>query len=287
MTAPVVHYQFAILRYRFSASIGEALNVGVVMWLPLQRELRFHVTARLQRLTRAYPSLEGTAYVSLRRAVKRHFKEVAERRGVQLVQRELVITDEVLSEFHGILAQLTEPDPNHFCWSEPRGGSTPDVETSWESLIQHYVDRLQSDSPPAARNETAIWDGAVKSFFEHGISFNEATHRSPYYERKFRATWQNGMTQYLDAISFDLAEADRIEDKANKWCGILYNLRDSSDFRFSAVIARPHRNKRALTRAFDLAVGRLQAADHVRRLVAEDQLESFIDEIRDEVLPNG
>ena len=71
--------------------------------------------------------------------------------------------------------------------------------------------------------------------------------------------WQNGTLNIVTPLSFDLREAQSIQNKAVKWFGLLYHLREAAEIqnlKFDLLVAQP--TDARLTNAYEDALGIVQ-----------------------------
>ena len=99
----------------------------------------------------------------------------------------------------------------------------------------------------------------------------------------FRHAWKNGRWHVYEPLSFDLAEADTIKDKARRWLGHLSAVKvgATEDVQVHFLVGRPQ--SPSLVPAYNNAVEILRQVPFDNRVFEEDQIDDFVHEIEDEV----
>jgi hypothetical protein len=273
-------YQFVILRYRHSASAGELVNVGLVLWEPDRRLLLAKVNERYGRLSKFILGFDGIGYRSMLRDLQGRFREVAQ--AVQ--QGDLLRTaPESLAE----VLELIQPDDDGcFQWSHVMAGIHEAPQIRLDELFAELVTRHDGRGERVRRDEAEIGGHLDFRLLQTGLH-ERVTRDIPIstedYSYRFHAGWRNGRLQVLEPISLDYINAADMLDKANVWSGRLYTLSRHNDFRLTGVVAPPQ--DRALGGAFEHAVSILRQAPQVRRIVAEEEMEDVLEEIRTDLDP--
>jgi hypothetical protein len=94
--------------------------------------------------------------------------------------------------------------------------------------------------------------------------------------------WKNGCWHAYAPISFDLADADRIKDKARRWRGHLSAVAEGSDegIELHFVLGRPQNT--SLMCAYEAARKILKGARFATEVVDENDLDDLVSTLEDE-----
>ena len=100
----------------------------------------------------------------------------------------------------------------------------------------------------------------------------------------FEKAWKNGRWHAYEPVSFDLADADGIKDKARRWRGHLSPVADGNgeeiDLHLHFVVGRPQ--NRSLLSAYSSAKQILHGAQFAVEVVDENEVDAFVDALEDE-----
>jgi Protein of unknown function (DUF3037) len=262
-------YQFAILRYRHSVTEGELVNIGIVMWLPSEKIIRYKLNERYSRLSKFFAEFDGSSYRQMLRRLNQHFsrtstKEYQER----LFARH---SDEAVD----FLGPLMVSDDSCFQWSETMAGISEKPELRLEELYHELITRHET-AHRERRDEDDIWQNVNLRLQQPGLSDKVRTDfeiRGKEYSYRFKACWQNGMIQVLEPISFDLSRPSDIVEKANMWSGRLFNLQNSQ-FKMTGIVSPPA--NRELLSDYERALRILRTSPRVRKILPESEIDEAI-----------
>lgn len=258
-------YHYALLRYVHHAACGEFVNIGIVMWTPLDRQIRYHVTEKYGRLSRFFSDFDGAGYRHLVRDLAVRLREAAD-------QEQRTLDD--------VLAGLLPKDSGCFQCSRPMGGLADDPTERAAQLYYEFVGRFEGATPRERRDEaeilTRIEQGLRQRDLQDRVQWNVDI-QGENYAHKFRFGWTNHMPQVMEPISFDYLAAPEIVEKANAWTGRLLHLNAGRNFKMTGIVSAPQRSD--LLPAFDQAVTLLRTSPGVREIVPEEQLDLFLPQI--------
>lgn len=109
---------------------------------------------------------------------------------------------------------------------------------------------------------------------------------APNNDYKFEHAWKNKIWHAYEPISDDLAEADSIKDKANRWLGRVTSLADSKErFALHLLMGKPREGK--LQTAFLQAQNILHKMPVKHEFVQEDDADAFADSLTNEIKEHG
>ena len=268
-------YTFVVLRYRHDPVAGELMNVGVVMHAPRNGFLGASFRKGHGRLSQAFPDLNGVALRRDLANIERAFTKLSKREGGDLLFERF--------DAATMAARLLGKDDSAFVWSEMGSGVTEDPEATLNQLFERFVTRYD-ERMIDRRSDAEIWKPFRDRLAERRIEdiFQRKVIRSPLDEVVFEHAWKNGAWHCFQPLSFDLAGAVGIQDKAARWAGHMYGLQGAENFRAYFIVGAP--SDPELRSAYDRALAFICEAPTHPKIVREEDLETFVDELASQVL---
>jgi hypothetical protein len=262
----------AILQYHHSIAVGEVMNVGVLLIFPAQRKLSLLYPSSLHRLTEAYPNVP-------QKVLKDYFKGMSNRiaklnqkqpeelatladptKARQFIANELLAEDSSVLQFGSVrlavlytdeLAQIEQRYRNQYlAYYQPETviGKKDDA-----FLLKGYKDRLRANYLDI--NELVDLKLVHNKF---KIDINDQRSFS------FDFAWQNGSTNIVVPLSFDLQRKESILRKATLHFGTFFLLKDEverNNYRLDVLVGKPQNP--ALSKPYDEALVILGTANNV------------------------
>ncbi|MCG3201214.1 MAG: hypothetical protein NFCOHLIN_01080 [Gammaproteobacteria bacterium] len=271
-------YTYSILRYIHDVTSGEFVNVGVAIYSPEARYISAICRTTYTRLNKVFPGINAEHFKSLMRHIQRRLEERGEH-----ISNELPLFTPPSSVLE--IAQSVLPrDDSSLQWSPVGSGRTDDPSAALEKLFDRMVTRYDDRQGPSGRTDDDVW-----RHFKRDL---EEQHVLQYFQPKkifvqddeieFQHSWKNGKWHCLEPISFDLAAADSIKDKAHKWLGQLASVKDASDrFKVYLLVGAPKND--SLRTAFESAVSILGKIPVEREIVREENAQILAARIAREV----
>jgi len=264
-------YTFMIMRYRHDAVAGELLNVGVVLHAPRSGFLGAQFRKSHGRLSKAFPGLNGTA-------LRRDLANI-ERAFIKLAKRE---SGDLFFERYNAATmafRLVGIDDSAFVWSEMGSGVTTDPAATLEGLFERFVTRYD-ERHAERRSDADIWRPLRDRLLERRVGeiFQRKIIRSTVDEVEFEHAWKNGAWHCFQPLSFDLAGAEGIQDKAARWAGHMYGLsQGTEDFRAYFIVGAP--SDVQLRSAYNRALAFIGDAPMNPTVVREEEVEEFAEKL--------
>lgn len=266
-------YSYSVLRYLHDVTTGESINVGIVLHVASIGLLRVKTRHTIGRIKDVFPDLDRHAFVSAMKSVERGVRTVAK----EVESAGLFCPDCDAGEF----ARRALPvDYSSLQWSPTSVGLTDNPEKAFDRLFERFVSRYDVHSPHR-RTDDDVWRPVRDMLSERNVAVT--------FERKdivgsadvitFERAWKNGIWHAYEAVSFDLADADGIKDKARRWLGHLAAVADgaSEEFRVSFVLGKPQSEN--LIPAYEQAKAILATAPGHPKIHDEDRVEALVSEI--------
>lgn len=270
-------YTYTVLRYVHDVVTGEFINVGVLMYAPKSNFVRMAARTTIGRIKHVFPDLDRQAFSSAIKAAERSVRKISKS----------VEQGDLLNEFGdagSIARKVLVSDDSSLQWSPTSGGVTEDTEKTFDRVYRRYVSRYDVKSPHR-RSDDEVWRPVRLLLDEKNIKveFSEKTIAGTSDEIVFKRAWRNGVWHAYEPLSFDLADAEGIKDKARRWRGHLEAVHEGvrSDLRLNFVVGAPQNN--ALVDAYHHAIRILREASFNPKIYEENEVPLLVSKIEDEV----
>lgn len=270
-------YTYSVLRYVHDVTSGEFVNVGVALYAPQARYLSAICRTTYGRLNKVFPGVNAEHFKALMRHIQNSFEAQGERLSSELP---LTAPSGVLEIAQSVLPK----DDSSLQWSPAGSGRTDDPAQALEKLFNRMVMRYEERQAASTRSDDDVW-----RHFKHDLEewkvlqhFQPKTIAVQDDEVEFQHSWKNGKWHCLEPISFDLAAADSIKDKAHRWLGQLASVQGASDlFKVYLLVGAPQQEN--LQPAFQSAMSILRKIPGEREIVLEQDATGLAARIAGEV----
>ena len=230
-------YSYTVLRYVHDVTTGEFINVGVALYAPGARYANATCRTTTKRLRSIFPSLGSDVFRSLIRTVQTRFDELHGEIVSQLELRQYTSVMEI--------AQSVIPmDDSSLQWAPMGSGLTSDPATTLAQLYERFVTRHEDAATAHKRSDDQVWQHFSRELQQQHLleHFQPKTFTTADDEIKFDRAWKNGVWHCLVPVSFDLASAESIREKAHKWLGQLASV-GSSDLKPYFLVGEPSQSE--------------------------------------------
>ena len=273
-------YQYSILRYIHDLTLGEFVNVGILLLLPSSGNVHHKVSKKYGRISSFFRGFEGTRYKDM----------VA---GLQTELNRLSASNDSLfshnrDDLGELITEISHSPQSCFSWSSPRSGIAKRPRLRVRELFDEFVKYHQGSEARQRFDERKLREiiirALVTSNLAHEVNTNY-TVSTPDISHSFTAAWKNGKTQVLEPVSFDLKRVADIERKATQWRGLIDALTQKEELGFSALVAPPssEEDTDALKEAFQKALNILRGSPSARKIMLEDEVEDFTNSIQKDI----
>ncbi len=271
-------FYYSILQYRYAQSLGEVLNVGVLLLFPEQRQAAFLHPERLGRIRKLYPKFAE-------RTIRSYFKGIVARTN-QLTKQPELFADYEAHPRQLIDNEILIRDSSALQFSEvkPSVLYTEDLSAIGDQVYKLYLSFYDEDEYRSRHDETYLLkeykqllrqrlDGLLSSkAFEQPVTVKAKGTSLSY---QFPFAWQNGSFNLVKPVSFDLKLEQSINEKATLNVGqftVLNDYAEQRNARFDVLAARP--KDRKLYKPYGQAIQLLVNQPRVN-VVEEDELEDY------------
>lgn len=270
-------YSYVVLRYVHDTITGEFVNVGVALHAPESRFLAAQCRTTYGRLSKVFPSVNPDHFKTLMRTIQSQFRQLGER-----VQSQLSLDSgrDVLAYAHSVLPR----DDSSLQWSQVGVGRTSDPAATLAKLYERMVTRYDDRPGRERRDDEEVWRQFKHTLEARNVMgvFAPHTISAKVDQLEFKHTWKNGVLHCLEPVSFDLASAESIRDKARHWLGRLSAISDANErFLVHFLVGEPQDPD--LRGAYEAALGILGKPGLPREIVRENEAEAFAARLSAEV----
>lgn len=277
-------FKYAVLQYRPSYLLDERVNIGLLFHFVEEKTVEFVFPEHLSRINHLFPGEEP----HLLRQYLRSFRNEA----LSLNKKPLYLNHADLT------TSILTPDANAFCFSDWKNGYYTDRQatlTHYQKLFFKYYGEVSTIRPlvkdedlkrkfsrslKKQSQKLEIIDLFREDFVLNHPSINDL-------KLTFDYGWQNGKTNFVKALSFDLKEKDSVFDKAQRWYGRIAQypqVIENDKCRFDFLVAPPVNQD--LNNAFKAAIGILEAIPVANtKIIYSEQLDNYISEAVTTVKP--
>ena len=273
-----IKYSYTVLRYVHDTMTGEFVNVGVALHAPEAGYLSAICRTTYRRVSAAFPGLKGEHF----RAVMRHVQARFEQMGERLPTSSTASGNQTLLE---IARGVLPADDSSFQWGPVGVGLAADPSQKLEALFNRMVTRYDEQPPTRVRRtDDDVWRNFKRDLEQRRLLrfFEPKTIAVQDDEVRFEHAWKNGVWHCVEPVSFDMAAAETIKDKAHKLLGQITSVHETAEnFRLYMLVARPDDD--ALMPAFESALSILQKMPCDKEIVQEDDHALLADRLASEV----
>lgn len=212
-------FTYTILQYRHDVWTGEALNIGVLLHCADQGYLKLLARYGRGRIGQAYPDLDATALRTMTQSLERR------------VEKERAFSCSLYSRKRAIdLARaILKDDESSMRWHVDGSGLTLNAEEAHEQLFSRFVTRFDKAPNRPHRSDQEVYD-TIKRQLEMAELLDRIkskTVTSQFGRVTFDYTFQNGILHCIQPLSFDSADEETMQTKAEKWVGRMHTAAES------------------------------------------------------------
>ena len=275
-------YTYVILRYRHDPLAGEMVNVGVLLHASAKGFLAARTRKTSNRLSKLYPDLEAAVLTAEMRRIETAADQLAIREHKAAGDLDLM----PMTSSAATLGRRIVDDPaGTLLWGDEGAGITANPEETLAQLFERFVSRFDKELGQK-RSDADVWKAVREAFASRQVSsrLEEKTIRSDKDEVTFEHAWKNGVWHVFQPLSFDLADADAVRNKAARWVGHIVGLSQSKeDFQPYFIVGKPA--EAYLQESFERAVSFLAEAPGGKRprIVREAEAGQLAEEIGQEI----
>lgn len=273
-----IKYSYTVLRYVHDTVTGEFVNVGVALHAHETGYLSAICRTTYRRVSAAFPGLKGEHFRAVMRHVQASFEQMGERLSTEA---KTTGSQSLLDIARGVLPS----DDSSFQWGPEGVGLAADPSQKLEALFSRMVMRYDEQAPTRVRRtDDDVWRSFKRDLEQRRLLryFEPKTISVQDDEVRFEHAWKNGVWHCVEPVSFDMAAAETIKDKAHKLLGQITSVHESAEnFRLYMLVAKPDDD--TLMPAFESALSILRKMPCDKEIVQEDDHAALADRLAQEV----
>lgn len=279
---------YSVLKYHHSLVLGEAINVGIIFYFLEEERLEF-VAGNSNRIKSIYPDFDQTVYNYLIKSIERKVCEVKESIFSSFISK---------TDFKKYInSSILPEDATVLQFSDPTKVSTTikGADKIIDDLSRVFLPGIITKKPEVVRHNESFLIKKFVSYIsdkdkalEKKLIRNKTIHAEVNHtkiELKFDFAWQNGSTNLIKPLSFDLSDEQSIQNKSTQYFGYLNLLTDYSkknNLRFDFLVSKPQ--NKDLVESYETALNILELSDAPKRIITEADIQNYSDEAIYELL---
>lgn len=277
-------FTYSVLKYVHSPFLGEELNLGIVLLFPRQNLLLFKSPKNIARFKKVYKSFPAQAIKEYLRSFEEKARSLSH--GAisesleEILHANFLVKDASTLQFDEVQSVVQYSDDVRKISEQYFKLYFPEETSEFE--IDHFKPVTDSQIAVNYKHHLIQRDESIKKFLKPPLDIrNEKAHfRSDF-------VWQNGTTNAVKGVSFDLREESGISDKALLLNAKLNYLRKEAlakNISFHLLVTAPKSNH--LLHAYENALKVLADISAEKRIITEKQLEEYTSLTLEEVERN-
>ncbi len=219
-----IQYQYCVVRYVHDTSVGECLNVGVLVYSPSIRSLKFQFEPHYARLSNTFSKFDGDQY-------KRYIEQLE----TLLAKRVLQITsksspDALPRDLEEIVRRIWPDGGSNFQPGTVYGGISTDISFKTDLLFERMVASQFEKTKRERCDDGAVWDYYGKCMSEEVRSALKPKRFETFnLDVTFQSTYKNGKYHILEPVSLDCQTRYSIQERALTLLGVGTALKDNPE----------------------------------------------------------
>lgn len=274
-------YSYTVLRYVHDIVTGEFVNVGIVLTAPAHDAqppvVMYDFSDRITRLRSMFPDVNRAAFVDAMQAMRRNANAVAR----QVRPDFMYSNGDALS----IAMRMLPRDGSSLQWSDIGTGIARDIEKEFQRISARMLHGYQKRTE-TKRSDDEVWRPVRQALHDRNIQIDLEPRviDGDVDSVEFQHAWKNGKIHAYEPLSFDLADASNIRDKARRWRGNLDAATAGAHQQFKAYFIAGRPSDPGLIGAYESALEILRHASGNPEVYEESQIDELVSQIERDVL---
>ncbi len=269
-------FTYSVLQYKHNLILGEALNVGILFYFPLENKFEF-IKGDGYRVKSVYPDFDNSVFNTYLKTITNKVKH-----HIDLFNEHIDKGDFSRYIHQHILAE----DASGLIFKEP-----VTIKTNYDfyqNIIEDYskllLPGILTEKPILVKhNENFILRQFTGYIFEKNKSLEKKFKKNEiiktqHFTVKFELSWHDKTNNFIKPLSFDLADEISIQHKAAVIYSQLIELAEYAKVnksRFDILIAKP---QAGFNKEFANALDFIDSAKAPKNLITEDKWLSYTQE---------
>jgi len=279
------YFTYSILCYKHSITLGESLNVAILFYFPEVKQFIF-ANGDSTRAKAIYPDFNTPSYNAFFKAI-----DIKLKKHVDLFSGQLSGNDFANYIHNNILAE--DAAGLIFCEPVTVKNVFRDIDTAINEYSKLLLPGINVEKPNIEKhNDSYIINTFTNYILQQNIDLEDKfikdeIIKTKHFNIKFDLSWHNSTQNYIKPISFDFLNESFIQTKAATFYGYISDLQSvnkSSKLSFDFLIGKPQ--KSSLLPAYENALDFLDSAKGQKRLIIEDQIDEYSQEVISNLILN-
>lgn len=273
-------YFYTTLRYVHDIATQEFFVVGVVVYSPSQRFIRFHLRRTLGKAGEIIGGEQLGDFRSIMRMMESRCNQATDEMDATL----LLGGDGARLE--DVISRLIQTDDSALQWAPVRNGLSTDLDQTAKRLFARYCEKYDRPNQHKRITDRDAWKKVESKLKDRRVDayFTEKKIQGKVDDVSFPFAWKNGLWHCIEPVSFDYADSDAIKNKAHRHIGKITTIRDAAEDFKVYYLATPPSNMN-LRGSFEKAIALLKTAPHKKLevLSTEAEQDRFLDAISKQI----
>jgi hypothetical protein len=274
-------FKYSILRYRPSYLLEEQVNIGVLFFFLEDKKAVFIHPSKLRRITQFYP--DGNLS-TIRKYLAAFNQKV----------NKLNISSDIESFDSFIESNLLLKDASNLYFSTVKSNQYIDIAKTIEYYYRLYFSVYKGKTQRVKKDETYLKKAFKKQLEEKlkgdkqrlALFRPKPSVKNTISNTEFDLGWQNGTTNLVKFLSFDLMDKGNFQEKSFRWYGELNQLKTTAEeqnLKVDLVLTKPQ--EKTLFEHYDNAIKVLEDIQTPKKIIEEHQLNNYIESAIYDVKP--
>lgn len=215
-------FQYQILRFCPDKITGEFLNVGIIVFDPIEQDIEFKILKKFGSIGQLM-NFSNTRFLLKQLNSINSFLEKTKN---NLCKSNLQFTD--FKSVQDLSNKSLVKDDSALYFSQ--------VYFSLDVSINHLIDYLSSrlltisvsEIDNEIKSDKEVWTRLFKKYFDQNEISSyllPRTIETKYDKITFDHSWKNGHINFFESVNFDLQKEDNIKNKVRRWAGQIDELK--------------------------------------------------------------
>ncbi|MGE7777252.1 DUF3037 domain-containing protein [Chitinophaga sp. NPDC101104] len=221
----MITYQYQVLRFMPDRVNGEFINLGIIVFEPIEKQLSSKFIIKGSRASSLFPNINSRFLSKTLKTLQVEASNISKSLRTELVFSEIIQLDE-------ITRKILPKDDSSLFFTETKKGFDLSIEKACNELFKRFILQNEDDDIKDSISDKEVWSKMYREYFDSmGISSHLHSHtiKTSNDELEFEKAWKNGKWNFFESVSFNLTRTDTIKNKVYKWVGKIDELKTSKE----------------------------------------------------------
>ncbi len=264
-----IQYQYCVVRYVHDPSVGECLNVGVLVYAPSIPSLDYRFEPHYSRLSKTFSKFDGDQF-------KRYIGQLETLLGKRKLEIESKsIPNSTPRDLEEIVRRVWPDGGSNFQPGTVYGGISPDINLKslllFERMVSSQFEKVQRER----RDDGAVWDLYKKNLTDEVKSvLHPKRFETSKVDVSYQHTYKNGKYHIVEPVSLDYQKPYSIQERALSLLGTGTALKDNPEIsKIYLLLGKPQAKEH--TSSYNRAKDLLNSIQLDTQIIEEDEAVDF------------